>query len=103
MFKKLLKTSLVLAFIVVILGAYTRLGDAGLGCPDWPTCYGHLIVPDHVDGTTIEGYERPLEATKGWKEMLHRYAASLLGLAILVLFFLTIKRKTEHPQSLGPC
>jgi hypothetical protein len=37
----------------VILGAYTRLGDAGLGCPDWPTCYGHLIVPDHVDGTTI--------------------------------------------------
>jgi cytochrome c oxidase assembly protein subunit 15 len=56
-------------------GAYTRLGDAGLGCPDWPTCYGHLIVPDHVDGTTIEGYERPLEATKGWKEMLHRYAA----------------------------
>ena len=101
MFKKLLKTSLVLAFIVVILGAYTRLGDAGLGCPDWPTCYGHLIVPDHVDGTTIEGYERPLEATKGWKEMLHRYAASLLGLAILVLFFLTIKRKTERPQSLG--
>jgi cytochrome c oxidase assembly protein subunit 15 len=60
-----------------------------------------LIVPDHVDGTTIEGYERPLEATKGWKEMLHRYAASLLGLAILVLFFLTIKRKTERPQSLG--
>jgi cytochrome c oxidase assembly protein subunit 15 len=43
----------------------------------------------HVDGTTIEGYERPLEAAKGWKEMLHRYAASLLGLAILVLFFLT--------------
>jgi cytochrome c oxidase assembly protein subunit 15 len=59
-------------------GNDTRVNQQG-NC-DWPTCYGHLIVPDHVDGTTIEGYERPLEATKGWKEMLHRYAASLLGL-----------------------
>jgi len=101
MFKKLLKISIVLAFIVVILGAYTRLGDAGLGCPDWPTCYGQLIVPDAIDGTKLAGYERPLESTKGWKEMLHRYAASLLGLAIFALFFLAIKDKTKRPQALA--
>lgn len=101
MFKKLLKVSIILALIVIILGVYTRLSDAGLGCPDWPTCYGQLIVPDVADGTKIKGYERPLEATKGWIEMIHRYAASLLGLVILVLTFLAIKKNTNRPQSLG--
>jgi len=98
MFKKLLQISIVLALIVVILGAYTRLGDAGLGCPDWPGCYGQLIVPDAVDGTKIEGYERPLEAAKGWKEMVHRYAASTLGLVILILFVLALRGKPKYYQ-----
>ncbi len=101
MFKKLLQISIVLALIVVILGAYTRLGDAGLGCPDWPGCYGQIGVPDAKDGTLIEGYERPLEAAKGWKEMIHRYAASMLGLVILVIFFLALRGKTKRHQSLA--
>ena len=100
MFKKLLKISIVLALVVVVLGAYTRLSDAGLGCPDWPTCYGQLTVPDHAEGTKLEGYERPLESAKGWKEMVHRYAASLLGLVIFALFFLALKSKTKYHQSL---
>ncbi|MCS5586262.1 MAG: COX15/CtaA family protein, partial [Gammaproteobacteria bacterium] len=100
MFKKILQVSIVLALIVVILGAYTRLGDAGLGCPDWPGCYGQLTVPDAEDGTKIEGYERPLEVAKGWKEMVHRYAASTLGLVILVLWFLTLKGKPQRFQSM---
>jgi cytochrome c oxidase assembly protein subunit 15 len=86
---------------VVILGAYTRLGDAGLGCPDWPGCYGQLTVPDVADGTKIEGYERPLEAAKGWKEMVHRYAASTLGLMILILFVLALRGKPKYYQSMA--
>ncbi len=100
MFRKLLQISIILALIVVILGAYTRLGDAGLGCPDWPGCYGQLIVPDVVDGTKIEGYDRPVEAAKGWKEMVHRYAASALGLVIIILWFLALKGKTQRFQSM---
>lgn len=101
MYIKTLSIALLLAIIVVVLGAYTRLADAGLGCPDWPGCYGGLLVPDVPDGTTIEGYERPVEAAKGWKEMIHRYAASTLGLLIVVLFFLAAFRKTTRPQSVG--
>jgi cytochrome c oxidase assembly protein subunit 15 len=101
MFKRLLQISIILALIVVILGAYTRLGDAGLGCPDWPGCYGQLTVPDVADGTKIEGYERPLEAAKGWKEMVHRYAASTLGLMILILFVLALRGKPKYYQSMA--
>ena len=41
--RNIILTSLVLAFVVVVLGAYVRLSDAGLGCPDWPGCYGKLL------------------------------------------------------------
>ncbi len=101
MYIKTLSIALILALVVVVLGAYTRLADAGLGCPDWPGCYGQLIVPDVLDGTTIEGYDRPVEAAKGWKEMVHRYAASTLGLLIVVLFFFAAFRKSSRPQSAG--
>lgn len=97
MFKNLLSISILLALTVVILGAYTRLGDAGLGCPDWPGCYGHLTVPDIAS----DEYARPLEHKKAWKEMIHRYAASTLGFVILILFFLTLKKKTIRPQSIA--
>jgi cytochrome c oxidase assembly protein subunit 15 len=58
-------------------------------------------VPDAIDGTKFAGYERPLESIKGWKEMVHRYAASLLGFAIFALFFLVIRDKTKRPQTLA--
>jgi cytochrome c oxidase assembly protein subunit 15 len=78
----------VLALIVIVLGAYVRLSDAGLGCPDWPGCYGKILVPAS-EGETVQANiaypERPLEHAKAWKEMVHRYVASALGFLILIM------------------
>jgi cytochrome c oxidase assembly protein subunit 15 len=77
-----------LALIVVLLGAYTRLTHAGLGCPDWPGCYGFISVPNsEAQLAHAELYfpDAPVEAHKGWNEMVHRYFAGTLGLLISVL------------------
>jgi protoheme IX farnesyltransferase len=70
-----LTTARYLALFVMILGAYTRLKDAGLGCPDWPTCYGNWLAP--LDSSTA--------AIKAWIEMLHRYVAGIFGAVTLYL------------------
>ena len=71
-----------LALVVVVLGAFTRLVDAGLGCPDWPGCYGYFSVPETAEEIRIaqERFsEAPVEAGKAWAEMVHRYFATALG------------------------
>ena len=85
---------LVLAFAVITVGAYVRLTDAGLGCPDWPGCYGQLLVTQD-DSSLVQraqalGQENA-EVGKAWREMFHRYLASTLGFGILILFALSIK------------
>lgn len=85
---RLCNLALGLALIVVMLGAWTRLNDAGLSCPDWPGCYGHWVLPTDEQGLLRAQAQYPaipLDDTKGWLEMVHRYAASLLGLTIIVL------------------
>ena len=86
-YRPLLIAATLLAFCVVGLGAYVRLSDAGLGCPDWPGCYGHLVgVPDtHPEQAAAAAAfpGKPVETGKAWKEMIHRYAAGTLGLLIL--------------------
>jgi heme a synthase len=86
-----------LAFCVVLLGAYVRLSDAGLGCPDWPGCYGQLVVPSET--SEMESSSRPLDQSKAWKEMIHRYLAGSLGLFIFALALLawTNRRMTRQP------
>lgn len=76
------------AAVVVILGAFTRLVDAGLGCPDWPGCYGHLLWPNEAHEITRAEElfpDAPVETDKTWPEMVHRYFAGFLGLLILGL------------------
>lgn len=101
LFFKLSFAATCLAFVVILLGAYTRLADAGLGCPDWPGCYGHVGVPKHIDDVAAanQAYpERPVEATKAWKEMIHRYFASSLGLLIFVIGIIAIKKHKVDPE-----
>ncbi len=84
--------ALLLTALVITLGALTRLLDAGLGCPDWPTCYGQLIPPASNESAGFHG----LDSGKAWMEMIHRYAAGLLGLIIL---FLAIKAERDSTVS----
>ena len=78
----------IVAFAVVVLGAFVRLSDAGLGCPDWPGCYGHITWPEesHEIQKANEAFpERPVESAKAWKEMVHRYLAGTLVLLVVAI------------------
>lgn len=99
--KRLSVIAVLLACGVVALGAYTRLKDAGLGCPDWPGCYGHLVIPkssEAIDNANAAYPDRPLEAHKAWPEMIHRYFASTLGLVIFSILFLCFKARKADPE-----
>ncbi|MBD8271493.1 COX15/CtaA family protein [Pseudomonas fluorescens] len=77
-----------LALVVVLLGAYTRLTHAGLGCPDWPGCYGFISVPQspaQLAHAELHFPDTPVEAGKGWAEMTHRYFAGTLAMLIALL------------------
>jgi cytochrome c oxidase assembly protein subunit 15 len=86
MYRKLLLIAPLLTMIVVVVGAYTRLTDSGLGCPDWPGCYGQLTAPDTAAEIARASERFPgaeIDPFKGWVEMIHRYLAGSLGLLIL--------------------
>jgi cytochrome c oxidase assembly protein subunit 15 len=90
-----------LCFGVVVLGAYVRLTDAGLGCPDWPGCYGHMSPVGAEDSPASQAQfpDRPLQAGKAWHEMIHRYAAGTLGCVIIVIAALAITAR--KPKTVG--
>ena len=79
---------LFLTFDLVLLGAFTRLSDSGLGCPDWPGCYGHaspIGASAHIAAAEAAVPTGAVTATKAWIEMLHRYAATAIGVLVIVL------------------
>jgi cytochrome c oxidase assembly protein subunit 15 len=91
LFKILVLVGVVLALGVVALGAYVRLTDAGLGCPDWPGCYGTLTVPQSeaaIASAQTAYHTNNIVVGKAWHEMIHRYFAGTLGLIVLAIFVL---------------
>ncbi|MEC4747700.1 signal recognition particle-docking protein FtsY [Methylomicrobium sp. Wu6] len=99
MYKKLALFGVFLALIVIVFGAYARLSDAGLGCPDWPGCYGKAMIDDTPDFKAEADRafpEHPFVYEKAWKEMTHRYLTAGLGLVILLLAILSPWVKTNR-------
>lgn len=100
---KLALASFIFTVFVIILGVFTRLADAGLGCPDWPGCYGHLLWPNEaheVIKAEAKFPEAPVEHDKTWPEMVHRYLAGSLGLFILAIAIISFtQRKAQSARN----
>lgn len=98
--KSLTNLALILVFLVIGLGALTRLLDAGLGCPDWPGCYGFLTPPnqpEHIELAKDLYPHAPIVRHQAWMEMVHRYAAGTLGLLIFAITFNLYRTPNKHP------
>ena len=98
--RRLALAALLLAFCVVVFGAYVRLTVAGLGCPDWPGCYGHA-TPSGAEHSVTGAAAATLNVGKAWREMIHRYAAGTLVALIVVIAALSIiERRTSAAAGL---
>jgi len=102
MFRKLVLVAAFLAFSVMVFGAFVRLSDAGLGCPDWPGCYGHVAVPQSAEArglAQLKFPDKPFDSAKAWIEMMHRYLAGTLGLLMLAIAIYAWRKRAELRQS----
>jgi cytochrome c oxidase assembly protein subunit 15 len=97
MYRPLVYCAVVLTFIVIVVGAYVRLEDAGLGCPDWPGCYGQMLgVPDdpHEVAKAEQAFPgKAVDKARAWKEMFHRYLAGTLGLLIAAIAVIAWRKR----------
>ena len=98
--------SVVLAFCVIVFGSFVRLSDAGLSCPDWPTCYGKAAWPTAKSAASVADHAataiREIDTTKAWREQLHRHLASILGLLVFAIAMITAwKRPLGWQQIVG--
>jgi cytochrome c oxidase assembly protein subunit 15 len=94
-FHRIAWLAVALTFCVIVFGAFVRLSDAGLSCPDWPTCYGRATWPQAVQEASGHAASaiRPFETHKAWREQVHRHLAASLGVLVLVLALLAVRRR----------
>jgi len=94
-FHRIAWLAVVLTFCVIVFGAFVRLSDAGLSCPDWPTCYGRAAWPQATQDVSDHAASaiRPFETHKAWREQVHRHLAATLGVLVLVLALLAARRR----------
>jgi cytochrome c oxidase assembly protein subunit 15 len=105
-YSRVLALALFITFDLIMFGAFVRISDAGLGCPDWPGCYGKATPLGSIQEIRAEAVERPhgpVTVFKAWIEMLHRYAASGLGLVIIWLAWAAWRQRQSpaHPSGHG--
>ncbi len=101
-YRTLLIATVAMTFALIVLGAYVRLSDAGLGCPDWPGCYGHVTVihaSEHITAAQQADPLGPVTFAKAWKEMIHRYFAGIVGLCIVAIAVLAWRNRREPGAS----
>jgi cytochrome c oxidase assembly protein subunit 15 len=94
-YRKLVWVTLFLTFDLIMFGAFTRLTDSGLGCPDWPGCYGHanpLQAHAHISAAEAAMPTGPVTVMKAWIEMIHRYLAMGIGVLIIALMIIAWRR-----------
>jgi cytochrome c oxidase assembly protein subunit 15 len=99
---RLVALALFITFDLIMFGAFVRVSDAGLGCPDWPGCYGKLTPAGAMDDILAEATARPqgpVTVFKAWVEMLHRYVASALGLLIIWIAWLAWRQRPSRRAS----
>ena len=98
-FHRIAWLAVALATCVIVFGAFVRLSNAGLSCPDWPTCYGMATwptTPDHASAADHAATAiRPIEPSKAWREQFHRIIAGLLGVLVLALALLATRRRPQ--------
>jgi len=94
-FHRIAWLAVALAFGVIVFGAFVRLSNAGLSCPDWPTCYGRAAWPSAAHDSLNRAAEaiRPVEPHKAWREQLHRMLAGTLGLLVFALALLATRKR----------
>ena len=94
-FVRLAWIGVLLALAIVVFGAFVRLSNAGLSCPDWPTCYGKAAWPvhEHEIAQANASFERAVETGKTWREQFHRHLAASLGALILALSLIAARRR----------
>ncbi len=96
--------TLFLTFDLVLFGAFTRLTDSGLGCPDWPGCYGNaspIGASDHIDAAQQAMPTGPVTSGKAWVEMVHRYMAMGVGLLAVVLAVFAWQQRKPRDRRMG--